>query len=184
MSLSQSRKPFDWQFEAALPFLLGLPDDAISPGAQGQLGLGSSYFAANNRRTEAAMLFPKQAFIRLHDVGGVAGQTLKIGRMEFIDGAEVTPKDPTLAALKRDRIAHRLVGNFAFSDVGRSFDGIQYGLNRGRLNLTLLASRPTRGVFQVDGWGELNADVYYGAHDLASGRDETQRGMAIVRTRL
>ena len=163
VSLSQSRKSFDWQFEAAVPFLLGLPSDAIAPGAQGQLGLGATYYAANNRSTGAAMLFPKQGFVRLHNLGGVAGQSLKIGRMEFIDGAEVTPKDPTLAALKRDRIAHRLLGNFGFSDVGRSFDGVQYELNRGRLDLTLLAARPTRGVFQVDGWGELNANVYYGA---------------------
>jgi hypothetical protein len=86
-----------------------------------------------------------------------------IGRMELIDGTEVTPKDSTLAALKRDRIAHRLIGNFGFSDVGRSFDGVQYNLNRSKLNLTLFGGRPTRGVFQVDGWGELNINVLYGA---------------------
>ena len=83
--------------------------------------------------------------------------------MELIDGTEVTPKDGTLAALKRDRIAHRLIGNFGFSDVGRSFDGVQYNLNRSKLNLTLFGGRPTRGVFQVDGWGELNINVFYGA---------------------
>ncbi len=166
LSLSESGKRFDWQFEAAIPFLLGLPDDAIAAGAQGQLGFGGTYYAANKRNTNAAMLFPKQGFIRFHDLGGVAGQSLKIGRMEFIDGAEVTPADSTLAALKRDRIAHRLIGNFGFSDVGRSFDGVQYGLGRSRLNLTLLAARPTRGVFQVDGWGELNANVFYGALTL------------------
>src|SRR6266516_2815515 len=88
---------------------------------------------------------------------------LKLGRMEFIDGTEVTPKDATLAALKRDRIAHRLIGNFGFSDVGRSLDGVQYVLNRSKLNFTFVAARPTRGVFQVDGWGELNANVLYGA---------------------
>jgi hypothetical protein len=142
---------------------LGLPDDAIAPGAQGQLGFGGTYFAANGRNTNAAMLFAKQGFIRFNELGGIAGQSLKFGRMEFIDGTEVTPKDSTLAALKRDRIAHRLIGNFGFSDVGRSFDGAQYSLNRSRLNLTLLAARPTRGVFQVDGWGELNANVFYGA---------------------
>jgi hypothetical protein len=163
LSFSESRKAFDWQVELALPFLLGLPDDAIAPGAQGQLGFGATYFAANGRRTNAAMLFVKQGFIRINELGGVSGQSLKLGRMEFIDGAEVVPKDPTLAALKRDRIAHRLIGNFGFSDVGRSFDGAQYSLNRSRLNFTLLAARPTRGVFQVDGWGELKANVFYGA---------------------
>ena len=163
VSLSESRKAFDWQIELALPFLLGLPDDAIAPGAQGQLGFGASYFAANGRNTNAAMLFAKQGFIRFNELGGVAGQSLKLGRMEFIDGTEVTPMDGTLAALKRDRIAHRLIGNFGFSDVGRSLDGVQYVLNRSKLNFTFLAARPTRGVFQVDGWGELNANVFYGA---------------------
>jgi hypothetical protein len=163
LSFSESRKPFDWQLEFALPFLLGLPNDAIAPGSQGQLGFGATYFAANGRSTNAAMLFAKQGFIRFNELGGAAGQSLKIGRMEFIDGTEVSPKDTTLAALKRDRIAHRLIGNFGFSDVGRSFDGVQYSLNRSNINVTLLAARPTRGVFQVDGWGELNSNVFYGA---------------------
>ena len=163
VGLSESRKTFDWQLELALPFLLGLPNDAVAPGAQGQLGFGATYFVANSRNINAAMVFAKQGFIRLNELGGVAGQSLKLGRMEFIDGVEVAPKDSTLAALKRDRIAHRLIGNFGFSDVGRSFDGVQYSLNRSNLNLTLLAARPTRGVFQVDGWGELKANVFYGA---------------------
>jgi Alginate export len=163
LSLSESRHGFDWHVELALPFLLNLPDGAIAGGAQGQFGLGAAYFAANGRNTKAAMLFPKQGYVRFTELGGVAGQSLKLGRMEFIDGAEVTPKDVTLAALKRDRIAHRLIGNFGFSDVGRSFDGAQYMLNRSSLNFTALAARPTRGVFQVDGWGELNANIFYGA---------------------
>jgi hypothetical protein len=163
LNLSQSRSGFDWQLELAVPFMLGLPNDAIASGAQGQLGFGASYFAANGRNSNAAMLFAKQGFIRFNELGGIAGQSLKLGRMEFIDGTESTPKDDTLAALKRERIAHRLIGNFAFSDVGRSFDGVQYALNRSKLNFTLLAARPTRGVFQVDGWGELNANVFYGA---------------------
>ncbi len=163
LSFSESRKTLDWQVEFALPFLLALPSDAIAPGAQGQLGFGASYFAANGRETNAAMLFAKQAFLRFKDVGGIAGQSIKLGRTELIDGTEVTPKDATLAALKRDRIAHRLIGNFAFSDVGRSFDGAEYVLDRSKLNFTLFGGRPTRGVFQVDGWGELNANVFYGA---------------------
>ncbi len=169
VSLSESWKSFEWQLEMAVPFLLGLPDDAIAPGAQGQLGFGATYFAANDRNRNPAMLFPKQGFVRFKELGGVAGQSLKLGRMEFIDGAEVTPHDSVLAALKRDRIAHRLIGNFSFSDVGRSFDGAQYVLDRSRMNLTLFGGRPTRGVFQVDGWGELDGNVFYGALTGAAG---------------
>jgi len=163
LGLSESSKTFDWQIEFAVPFLLGLPDDAIAPGAQGQFGFGASYYAANQKSTNAGMAFAKQGYVRFKHLGGTDGQTLKLGRMEFIDGTEVAAKDSTLAALKRDRIAHRLIGNFGFSDVGRSFDGVQFSREGSKLNLTLFAGRPTRGVFQVDGWGEVNINVFYGA---------------------
>ncbi len=163
ISLSQSKKTFDWQLELAAPILLGLPNDAAAAGAQGQQGFGATYFVANQKNTNSAMIFAKQGYIRFKALGGIEGQTLKLGRMEFFDGLEVIPKNATLASLKRDRIAQRLIGNFGFSDVGRSFDGAQYALNQSKLNLTLLGTRPTRGVFQVDGWGELNVNLFYGA---------------------
>jgi hypothetical protein len=163
LSLSQSTKQYEWQLEFAVPFLLGLPNDAIASAPQGQFGFGASYFAANNGQANAALPFVKQASVRFKSLGGLQGQSLKVGRMEFIDGAEVAPTNATLAAVKRDRIAQRLLANFAFSDVGRSFDGAQYALNGSKLNLTLFGARPTRGVFQVDGWGELNINVFYGA---------------------
>jgi hypothetical protein len=164
VSFSESRKSFDWQLELAAPLLLELPDDAIAPAPQGQLGFGASYFASNDNSRNAGMVFPKQGFLRFKNLAGVAGQTLTLGRMQFIDGAEVAPKDSTLATLKRDRIAHRLIGDFGFTAVGRSFDGAQFARSFGsRMNLTLFGGRPTQGVFQVDGWGEVNVNVFYGA---------------------
>ena len=158
----------DWQLELALPLLLGLPDGAVAPGAQGQLGLGANYFLANDRSRNAAGLFIKQSFVRFKRSRGNAAHSLRLGRMEFVDGTEVVPKNSTLAAVKRDRVAHRLIGNFAFSHVQRSFDGVHYSYDRPTTNITLLGARPTRGVFQVDGWGELDVAVFYGAltHEL------------------
>ncbi|MBI2149883.1 MAG: alginate export family protein [Acidobacteria bacterium] len=95
----------------------------------------------------------KQGFIRIRPNDS---NSLRFGRFEFVDGTETTPPDETLAALKRDRIAHRLIGNFAWSHVGRSLDGGQYVYNKPKTNLTMTAGRPTRGVFQVDGWGDLD----------------------------
>jgi hypothetical protein len=163
IALSESKRTWEWQLEFAAPFLLGLPDDAVAIGTQGQQGFGASYFAANSKARNAAMVFPRQGFVRFKNLGGREGQSLKIGRTEFIDGMETSPKNATLAALKQDRIAHRLIGNFGFSDVGRSFDGAVYALNSSKLNLTMFAGRPTRGVFQVDGWGEVKVNVFYGA---------------------
>ncbi len=163
VALGQSKTRADWQIELAVPFVLALPDQAVAPPPAGALGLGANYFAANDNSTNAASLFVKQAFVRFKKLGGVDGQSVKIGRMEFIDGAEVAPKQTTLAALKRDRIAHRLLGTFGFSHVGRSVDGALYALDRSSLNVTVLGARPTEGVFQVDGWRELDVSVFYGA---------------------
>src|SRR5262249_47329060 len=60
----------------------------------------------------------------------------------------------------------------AFSVTGRSFDGVQFMRSGPRRNVTLFAGRPTRGVFQVDGWGELNINVYSGA---VTGQTEGKR---------
>ncbi|HSU30735.1 MAG TPA: alginate export family protein [Bryobacteraceae bacterium] len=163
LSFSQDRESFDWKIEAAIPLLLGLPSHAVVPGAQGQLGYGASYYAANSGSNNTASIFAKQAYLRLKFNKGEIRQSLLVGRTEFFDGAEVTPKNPTLAALERDRIAQRLIGNFGFADVGRSFDGVVYTADGSRTNLTLFAARATRGVFQVDGWGEVNSNLFYGA---------------------
>jgi hypothetical protein len=84
-----------------------------------------------------------------------------MGRFEFTDGSEVTPKDPTLASLKADRIGQRLLGNFGFSDVMRSFDGLQFAYDSGPWTFTAVSAIPTRGVFQVDGWGWVKTPVTY-----------------------
>jgi len=153
LGLSQSRDSWDWNAEFAVPFLLGLPNNATGTGPQqGALGLGANYFSANAAQN-TAMIFPKQLYIRFDGLGGNRAHTLQIGRFEFLDGSEVAPKNATLATLKRDRVAQRLIGNFGFSDVGRSFDGIHYAYATPKDNVTFIAAVPTRGVFQVDGWG-------------------------------
>jgi len=163
IALAKSQPTYDWQVEAALPLILNLPTTAVAATPQGQLGLGATYFAANSNTPNTAALFLKQGFVRWNSLGGIMGQTLKVGRFEFNDGTELTPKNATLASLKRDRVTQRLLGNFGFSDVGRSLDGVQYGLTRAGLNLTGVIGRPTQGVFQVNGWPELDVTVLYGA---------------------
>jgi hypothetical protein len=161
LSLSQESERVDWKVEGALPALIHLPENSIAPAPRGQLGLGASYFAANGAQDASAFL--KQAFVRFKHLGSDRPSTLRIGRFEFIDGAETTPADATLATLKRDHIAHRLIGPFTFSHVGRSFDGAHYSRTSKASNLTAVAARPTEGVFQLRGWSELDVDFYYGA---------------------
>ncbi|MDQ2842183.1 MAG: alginate export family protein [Acidobacteriota bacterium] len=162
LAFTESKESFDWKIELGIPFLFALPNNAIAPTPQGQLGFGGNYFA-NAHTTDTASVFPKQAYGRFKLGKGEVKQSLLLGRSEFFDGLEVIPLNPTLAAVKRDRIAQRLIGNFGFSDIGRSFDGGVYAVGGSRTNLTLFASRPTRGVYQVDGWGEINIALFYGA---------------------
>jgi hypothetical protein len=160
VTIGQETERFEWKVDVAQAMILGLPGDAVAAAPQGQLGLGATYYAANGNHINNASAFPKQAFVRFKDLGP---GSLKVGRFEFFDGLEVTPKDPTLAALVQTRASQRLIANFGFSAVQRAFDGAQLSWSLGRNNLTFFAARPTEGVFQVDGWGELDVDVYYGA---------------------
>ena len=176
-ALSQKRQNFDWTVEFAVPVLLGVPDRAVDPAPQGQLGLGAAYFAANDKNQFAAFIFPKQAFVRLK--GDHA--SVQLGRFEFTDGSEVKPLNATLASVKNDRIAQRLIGTFGFSDVMRSFDGAHYVYASGPWNFTAVGAIPTRGVFQVDGWGWVNTPIAYVSVTREMDKGRRARGMARVR---
>lgn len=167
IGFSQKKETWDWNAEFAVPFLLGLPDTAQGPGTQGALGLGSNYFTSNKRNQNAAMLFPKQLWVRY---GGATGHSVKVGRFEFMDGAETTPKNAALAMLKNTRINMRLIGHFGWTDVGRSFDGMHYQHNNAKGNFTVVGAIPTRGVFQVDGWGWNRTAFGYASYTAPWGK--------------
>jgi len=139
-----------------------MPANAILPAPQGQLGLGATYFASNGNHRNSGNGFLKQAFVRFKP----GKSSIQVGRFEFLDGTETKPKDPTLAMLKQTRIAQRLIGDFGWSAVGRSYDGAHVSANVGKNNLTLIAARPTEGVFQTSAMEELNIDLFYGAFTL------------------
>jgi hypothetical protein len=48
-----------------------------------------------------------------------------------------------------------------FTDVMRSFDGFHFVHNKPKINYTLVGAFPTRGVFQVDGWGWMKTGFAY-----------------------
>lgn len=160
-SLAQQKKRYEWQIEGAVPWLINLPNDAIAPPPQGQLGFGANYFAANGRKD--ASIFIKQGFFRFNGLGGDKASSLKLGRFEFNEGLEIIPTDPSLATIKREHISQRLIGVFGFTHVGRSFDGLHFSRTSKNDNITFVGARPTEGVFQLRGWRELDVDFYYGA---------------------
>lgn len=157
--LSGEFSRYDWLVEGAEPLLIGVPQDAVAPAPQGQLGFGGSVRLANGG--QVTQLFLKQGFLRVRSSRGARPWSLRLGRFEFGDGRESPSTNPTLAALRRDRIADRLIGSFGFSPVGRSFDGVEIGgpVVGGSFAGTLL--RPTRGVFRLDGMAELDVTLAY-----------------------
>lgn len=157
VAVAQRLHRWDWQLELSQPSILAAPDDSVSAvTAQGQLGLGASYYAANTN-SNAAAAFLKQGFARYDGEDA----SLRAGRFEFIDGQETKPTNSTIAWLQSDRISHRLIGNFGFSNAQRSFDGLDAHYQAGAWNLTAMAARSDQGVFNMNGNPELNVDVQY-----------------------
>jgi Alginate export len=173
IGVGQEREGFDWFAEGEQPSIVGLPTDAVEAAPQGQLGLGGTYYAANGNESNNASFFLKQGFVRFKRLGGADA---KLGRFEYFDGTEVKPADPLLAAVVQTRIAHRLISNFGFTAVQRTFDGAQLAFNFGRNNVTLFGARPTVGIFQIHGMDELDVDIYYGAftRSFSSGTSASQ----------
>jgi len=161
LSISQQMDRFEWRLEGAQDSILALPSSAVVPPPQGQLGLGGTYFVSNANTRNNASGFVKQAYIRIRRFGPFNAQ---IGRFEFLDGVEVMPKDNLLATIAQTRVSQRLIGNFGWSAVGRSLDGVHLTSDWGSNNFTFVAARPTRGVYQVDGMGELDIELFYGAY--------------------
>ena len=158
IGIAQRTRSWDWQLELAQPSVLDAPNDAVSPvTAQGQLGPGGTYYASSANNSYPAAAFLKQGFVRFDG----EDSKLRLGRFEFIDGQEIQPKNPTIGWLQTNRIAHRLIGNFGFSNAQRSYDGIDAHYDAGTWDITAMASRADQGVFNMNGNPELNVDLQY-----------------------
>src|SRR5207247_4350044 len=130
--------------------LANLPGDAVFPPPVGPLGPGALYVLHTHQTTQGEP-FLKLGFVTLRR----SGLSLTGGRFEYADGLETEPANPTLAFLKRYRLAERLVGPFSYSHVSRSFDGGRVSYDRPDLNLTAMASHPTHGGFEVSANREI-----------------------------
>jgi hypothetical protein len=130
--------------------ILHLPDDASLGAPFGNLGPGATYFANTHDRYQGET-FLKQAHLTVRQSGVAA----EVGRFEYRDGLETLPGDATLLALKRMRIAERLVGPFGYTHVTRSFDGARLAVDRPDWNVTTQVTRPTAGGFEVSANREI-----------------------------
>ncbi|HUX44101.1 MAG TPA: alginate export family protein [Terracidiphilus sp.] len=157
--VAQRIRHWDWLLELSQPAVFDVPDSAISSvPAQGQLGLGGTYYAASKDQYPSAA-FLKQAFVRYHFSG--PDKTVRIGRFEFLDGVETKPENSTIAWLQANRMQQRLIGNFGFANAQRSIDGIDAHYGQGAWDVTAAAGRVDHGVFNMNGNEELDVDFQY-----------------------
>ena len=148
--------------ELMSPFFINLPNGAICPLPQGPLGLGANYYQPHENVNDVSV-FLKQGYVEFGR-GFQYGVDVRGGRFEFLDGAEYQPDklDPELRWLLLNRISQRLVANFGFSDVMRSFDGALVSYGNNKWQATLVYGVPTKGVFDLKGMDEIrNLDLLY-----------------------
>ena len=168
-SVAQRIHRFDWLLEGAQNAVFDVPTTAVSPvAAQGQLGLGGTYYAANINSLPVGASF-RQGFLRYH--GNGPDKTLRIGRFEYFDGQETQPSNAAVAWLQTNRISQRFIGNFGYSNGQRSFDGVDGHYGNKRWDLTAMAGRPTQGVFNMNANPELNVDIQYLAFTRSEAHD-------------
>lgn len=146
--------------ELMSPVLLHLPDDARAPAPKGDLGLGATYFAPHRNPYDASV-FLKQGFVEFGE-GMARGLSIKGGRLEFSDGAEMVPADPELKWLVLNRIQQRLIGSFSWSHAMRSFDGAIASYGSAGWKATAMYAIPTKGAFDLQGMEEVaRTDLIY-----------------------
>ena len=161
----KSTPKLDVQIDLQATALTSVPDNAV--------GIGALYKNANGSRDGAISI--KQGFVRFKNAVG-AGSAARVGRFEFNEGVELANADPTLTFLKTQRIAQRLVGTFAFTNTGRSFDGINLTTKIGKnANFTGVLARPTEGVFKLESNDNIDATQFlYGAYSQPFGGGEAR----------
>lgn len=135
-----SRLDVQGAFQYAQVF--GLPRRATGPGP---LGPGALYYDA--ARTPAAyQLYFKALSVRVKDI--LPGLSVQAGRMGFRSGVELPSASEVIAAIKRDRLDGRLIGEVEWSTFERAFDGVRVDVDRPRWHTTVAALWPTQGAFE------------------------------------
>ncbi len=142
----------------------GLPNDAFAtPG--GALGLGALYYTENHSNTSPSDVHLKQAYLNFKfDPVGLNGLSLKAGRFEIKEGLEYKTGDAKFDALKTTRVSQRLLGTFDFAHASRNFDGVATVYDQPQYNISLSATHPTEGGFNLQGQDEISdIDLFYTA---------------------
>ena len=125
IGVAQRIHRWDWALELAQPAVLDAPEQRrFSCHRAGSVGPGRHVLCIQHELLSGGGVSSSRAMCAMT----ARDTNLRVGRFEFFDGQETKPKNPTIGWLQNNRIAHRLIGNFGFSNAQRSFDGIDGSL--------------------------------------------------------
>ena len=120
----------------------GLPSNAVGPGP---LGVGAVYYA-HAGRSDSHQVYLRYANVRLKRL--LPSTTIQIGRMPYSSGGEAASGNPKIEAVKLQRVAARLIGEFEWSIYQRAYDGVRGDATHGRWSASGFAFHPTQGGFE------------------------------------
>lgn len=130
--------------------MFGLPDDAVSPSPRGPLGMGGLYYL-HNKEENPYKFGVHQVYLQFQNIFN-QNISLKAGRFEYCDGLEVLRKEDgkKFNAVKKIRLADRLISSFGWAAFGRSFAGGLFNYDNDKINLTSSFFYPTQGGWEKD----------------------------------
>jgi len=133
-----------YDFTAALQYVQfgDLPRRAVGPGP---LGTGAVYYA-HAGRSNSHQVYLRYANVRLKRL--LPRTTIQIGRMPYSSGGETASGNPKIEAVKLQRVAARLIGEFEWSIYQRAYDGLRLDTTHRIWSGTAFAFHPTQGGFE------------------------------------
>jgi hypothetical protein len=150
VGLRVTREPIEIFVQYQHSLITSLPENGPGPGG--------SYFA-NTPQVNQEKGILRNAWLRWKQPFGAADVSVQAGRQLYREGLEAPAVDPTLLWLQKNRIAERLLGPFDYTHVGRSFDGVQLGIDNEAVNVTGFGFIPTWGGFEINANRELEVGV-------------------------
>ena len=127
--------------------LLDLPDSGT--------GTGANYNLNNEGKRNPGGVILRQAYLAIDRQIGTPLLRAAGGRMLYANGMEIQNSSPEIEAIKKNRIANRVLGSFDFT-AGRSFDGGLVSLSEKSFGGVAGGFfHPTQGGFSADGGVEI-----------------------------
>jgi len=179
LNLKFNSKYMDIFVQPQYVHMFGLPDDAVSPSPRGPLGMGGLYYL-HNKEESPYKFGVHQAYLQFQNIFD-QGISLKGGRFEYCDGLEALRKKDgkKFNAVKKIRLADRMISSFGWSAFGRSFDGGLLKLDNDAVSLTSSFFYPTQGGWEKD-TNETIEDIKITTVTLTAKRDVLLSGAELA----